>query len=151
MPSAEEFDPILDDEIVYRRVPVSQGWVLERGVSMNAFKPRPDDATGISLYRARFVSLEQAAKGLSKQGYYLLVLRAGDLRGWDRNRAEAIRRLARPCRDTKPVVSKARIRRLLQLVAPLGIITAKHVNVVEPLAGHVEQVDLILVMPPFVR
>lgn len=80
MPLAEEFDPISDDEIVYRRVPVSQGWVSERGVSMNAFKPRPDDATGISLYRARFVTLEQAARGLSKHGYYVLALRAGDLR-----------------------------------------------------------------------
>jgi hypothetical protein len=80
MPLPDENDSISDDEIVYRRVPVSQGWVDERGVSMNAFKPRPDDETGISVYRARFLSLEDAAKGLSKHGYYVLALRSGDLR-----------------------------------------------------------------------
>lgn len=32
------------------------------------------------MIHAVCVSLEQAAKGLSKQGYYLLALRAGDLR-----------------------------------------------------------------------
>ena len=31
-------------------------------------------------YRARFVSLDDAARGLSKQGYYVLALRAADLR-----------------------------------------------------------------------
>ncbi|MGH7137892.1 MAG: hypothetical protein ACREHD_19250, partial [Pirellulales bacterium] len=72
MPLPGEYDPISDDEIVYRRVPVSQGWVTEHGISMNSFKPRPDDDTGISVYRARFLSVEQAAKGLSKQGYYVL-------------------------------------------------------------------------------
>lgn len=71
MPLPGEYGPVTDDEIVYRRVPVSQGWVTERGVSMNAFKARPDDDTGISVYRARFLSVEDAARGLSKQGYYV--------------------------------------------------------------------------------
>lgn len=80
MPLPGEYEPVSDDEIVYRCVPVSQGWVSEHGVSMNAFKPRPDDDTGLSVYRARFLSVEQAAKGISKYGYYVLALRAGDLR-----------------------------------------------------------------------
>lgn len=41
---------------------------------MNAFKPRRDDDTGLSVYRARFLSVE------SKQGYYVLALHVGELR-----------------------------------------------------------------------
>ena len=80
MPSPAEFEPIADDEILYRRVPVSKGWIDEHGVWPDAFEPRADDDTGLSVYRARFVSLEDAAKGLSKRGYYVLAMRAGDLR-----------------------------------------------------------------------
>jgi rhodanese-related sulfurtransferase len=80
MPAPEENDPISDDEILYRRIPLSKGWINESRVSMNAFKPRPDDDSGISVYRARFLSVEAAAQGLSKQGYYVVAMRAGDLR-----------------------------------------------------------------------
>jgi hypothetical protein len=80
VPSPAEFEPVADDEILYRRVPVSKGWVDEHGVRPDAFEPRTDDHSGLSVYRARFVSLEDAAKGLSKRGYYVLAMRAGDLR-----------------------------------------------------------------------
>lgn len=80
MPLPAEYEPISDDEILYRRVPVSMGWVDDRGVWPDAFEPRADDRTGLSVYRARFVGLEDAAKGLSKRGYYVLEMRAGDLR-----------------------------------------------------------------------
>lgn len=80
MPQTAEYEPISDDEIIYRRVPVSMGWVDNHGVWPDAFEPRADDRTGLSVYRARFVALEDAAKGLSKRGYYVLEMRAGDLR-----------------------------------------------------------------------
>lgn len=63
MPLPGEYDPVSDDELLYRRVPISQGWINEHGVSMNAFKPRPDEDTGISVYRTRFLTIEDAAKG----------------------------------------------------------------------------------------
>jgi hypothetical protein len=80
MPLPAEYEPVADDEILYRRVPVSKDWIDEHGVWPDAFVPRPDDDTGLSVYRARFLSLEDAAKGLSKRGYYVLAMRAGDLR-----------------------------------------------------------------------
>ena len=70
--------------------PVSKGWVDDRGVSSDAFKPRPDDKTGLSVYRAKFLSVEDAAKGPSKYGYYVLAMRAEDLR------AEGVEIVSRP-------------------------------------------------------
>ncbi len=75
-----EIAEISDDELLYRRIPVSKGWYGAHGVSPEAFDPWKDETTGISVYRARHKSIEDAAKGLSKQGYYVAVLRAGDLR-----------------------------------------------------------------------
>lgn len=76
-----EVDPIGDDELLYRRVPVSTGWYSQGGLSPEAFNPRKGfDTSGISMSRAKHTSLEDAAKGTSKQGYYIVILRAGDLR-----------------------------------------------------------------------
>lgn len=80
MPSPEEYEPIEDDEILYRRVPVSMNWVTEDDIKPEAFKPRKDDTTGVSVSRRRFATVEQAARGKSKKGYLVLELRAGDLR-----------------------------------------------------------------------
>jgi hypothetical protein len=75
-----ESDSIADDELLYRRIPVSMGWYDSLGVSPEAFDPRKDEESGISVYRAKFTSLEQAAQGKSKKGYWVAILRAGDLR-----------------------------------------------------------------------
>ena len=56
------------------------GWYDEHGLSPRAFQPRDDDTTGISVSRAKYKSIEDAAEGKSKKGYYVAVLRAGDLR-----------------------------------------------------------------------
>lgn len=80
MPSPEEYEPISDDEILYRRVPVSMKWVTQEDVKPEAFRPREEDTTGLSVSRKKFLTVEQAAKGTSKQGYYVLELRAGDMR-----------------------------------------------------------------------
>lgn len=55
-------------------------WYSERGLSDQAFAPRKDDTTGISVSRAEYTSIEDASKGSSKHGYYVAVLRARDLR-----------------------------------------------------------------------
>lgn len=86
-------EPIGDDETLYRRIPVSRGWYDTNGLSPEAFEPRPDETTGISVYRAKYKSLEEAAKGKSKQGYYVAVFRAGDLR------ANGIQVVPRPAQD----------------------------------------------------
>jgi hypothetical protein len=72
--------PIDDDEILYRRIPVSMGWCDGDSVFPEAFGPTKRDVTGLSIYRARFKSLESVAAGKSKQGYYVTELLAGDVR-----------------------------------------------------------------------
>lgn len=80
MPSPAEYEPIGDDEILYRRVPVSMKWVNQEDVKPESFQPRKDDTTGVSVFRQRFLTVEQAAQGTSKHGYWVLELRAGELR-----------------------------------------------------------------------
>jgi len=77
---ANEPTPIDDNEILYRRIPVSKQWYNGKTVYAEAFEPRPDEHSGISLFRARFRSLEEAAKGMAKQGYYVAVLSVADLK-----------------------------------------------------------------------
>lgn len=72
-------EPIGDDEILYRRIPVSKGWYSSTGLSPEAFDPRDDEATGISFYRRKYKTLEESAKGKGKKGYYVAVFRASDL------------------------------------------------------------------------
>lgn len=72
-------EPVGADELIYRRVPVSKGWYSAGGLSPEAFEPRDDEDTGISVYRSKYKSLPDAAKGLSKRGYYVAVIRASDL------------------------------------------------------------------------
>ncbi len=89
MCAAEGIDPIRDEEFLYRKIPVSQGWYdpdATPPISPQAFHPRPDDNAGLSLDRARsedhpdFKMVDQAGQGQSSKGYYVAVLRAGDLR-----------------------------------------------------------------------
>jgi hypothetical protein len=73
-------EPVANDELLFRRIPVSMGWYSHGGLSPEAFDPREDDLTGISVSRAKYKSVEGAAQGKSKKGYYVAVLRAYDLR-----------------------------------------------------------------------
>ncbi len=74
-------EQIGDDEIIYRRIPVSRGWFVNGKVSPQAFDPNKDDTDGLSVNRAAFVSApELAAKGMSKKGYYVAELQAIGLR-----------------------------------------------------------------------
>ena len=73
-------EPIADDEVLFRRIPVSKGWYSESGLSPEAFEPRDDEATGISFSRGKYKSVQDAGQGKSKKGYYVAVIRAVDLR-----------------------------------------------------------------------
>jgi hypothetical protein len=74
---------IEDSEFLYRRVPASTGWYHQAtGVlKAEAFGPhRTQDITGLSVARAKYKSLEEAARGRPGKSYLVAVLRAGDLR-----------------------------------------------------------------------
>jgi len=76
-------EPVADDELLFRRVPVSQGWYdpqIAPHPSPEAFKPTRNDVTGLSVYRAKYKSVAEAARGREGRRYYVAVLRAGDLR-----------------------------------------------------------------------
>ena len=76
-------EPIADDELLYRRIPVSQGYydpANDPRPSPLAFKPTRNDTTGLSAHRAKYATIEQAARGRPGKSYYVAVLRAGDMR-----------------------------------------------------------------------
>lgn len=83
MPAPGGTEPVADDELLYRRIPVSQRWYdpqVDPCPSPEAFRPTPNDATGLSVYRGKYKTVEEAARGLEGKSYYVAVLRAGDLR-----------------------------------------------------------------------
>src|SRR5262249_15131074 len=82
MPAPDDgTEPVADEEIIYRRVPVSKtDWYCRGDLSPEAFDPLKDEHTGISVSRAKHTSIEQAAQGRSKSGYYVAVYRVADLR-----------------------------------------------------------------------
>jgi hypothetical protein len=83
MPDQDGTDAIADHELLYRRIPVSQGYydpAVDPNPSPLAFKPTRDDTLGLSLYRAKYKTMEAAAQGRPGKSYYVAVLRAGDLR-----------------------------------------------------------------------
>jgi hypothetical protein len=83
MPVANGTEPISDDELLYRRVPVSQSWYNRDqtpSLSPEAFRPQQHDMTGLSVARAKYKTIEEAAQGQEGKFYYVAVLRAGDLR-----------------------------------------------------------------------
>lgn len=80
MPEPDGTEPIGDDELLYRRVPESTGWWDGRQLDRVAFNPRKHDTTGLSVSRAKYTTIEQAARGQQGKRYFIAVLRAGDLR-----------------------------------------------------------------------
>jgi hypothetical protein len=75
-------DPIDDDELLYRRVPLSQNWYDFDSQELNAqaFAPNKNrDTTGLSVSRAKYKSLEDAARGQPGKSYLVAIVRAGDL------------------------------------------------------------------------
>ena len=80
---AEAIEAIEDEELLYRRIPASTGWYDQATgtVKPEAFGPHKQrDLTGISVTRARYKPIEQAARGQPGKSYFIAVLRVGDLR-----------------------------------------------------------------------
>lgn len=75
----EELIPIEDAELLYRSVSVRSGHYEDGVLSAQAFHPNSRDESGISLFRAKYRPIEQAV-GLSPDGYYVVVLQAGEMR-----------------------------------------------------------------------
>lgn len=78
-------EPITDDEIVFRRVSEVSGYYKpesDRPVSWVAFRPNRNDHTGLSVWREKYKSAEEAASHQARPGtrYYVLALNVGRLR-----------------------------------------------------------------------
>ena len=83
MPDPDGTEPLSDDEYIYRKIPVKPGWhnpSISASPSPQAFNPRKEDTTGLSVDRAKYRTIRESAQGPSTQGYYVAVLRVGDLR-----------------------------------------------------------------------
>jgi hypothetical protein len=78
----EGTEPVGDDEFLYRRISVLSGWYSpETRLKAAAFAPhKTEDQTGLSVWRAKYKTIEQAARGRAGKSYYVAILRAGDLR-----------------------------------------------------------------------
>lgn len=78
-----ESDPIHDEEILYRRIPVSMKWYTpdeNPPLSPYAFRPTKRDVTGLSVYRQKYKNIAEAALGRPGKSYYVAVFKAADLR-----------------------------------------------------------------------
>lgn len=74
-------EPIGDDELLYRRVLLEH---FDPSASPHpsplAFRPTNEDTSGLSLSRAKYTSVADAARGRAGKSYYVAAMRAGDLR-----------------------------------------------------------------------
>jgi hypothetical protein len=78
---ANGLDPIADDEILFRRVPECWFDFETQKPLDQAFGPhKKRDTTGVSLSRAKYKTIEEAALGQPGKTYYIAVLRASDVR-----------------------------------------------------------------------
>jgi hypothetical protein len=78
-----DVEPISDQEILFRRIPVSTGWYdpsRTPPLEPEAFRANRNDLAGISLSRAKYKTVEQAAEGRPGKSYYVAAFRAGDIR-----------------------------------------------------------------------
>jgi hypothetical protein len=76
-------EPIEDDELLYRRIPQQLPYYDPSEGSKpgpKAFRPRKDDKTGISVFRAKYTTPKQVAMDGCSERYYVAVLCAGDIR-----------------------------------------------------------------------
>ncbi len=76
-------DLIADDELLYRRVSKRSKWYNPDTDALHpqAFAPhKTSDETGISVYRAKYKSAEEASRRTPGEWYYVVVLCAGDVR-----------------------------------------------------------------------
>ena len=73
-------DPITDEELLYRRIPAQWFDPDLKEVNSAAFAPHKErDTSGLSVWRAKFKSLEEVARGQPGKIYYVAVLNVADL------------------------------------------------------------------------
>jgi len=75
-------EPIAEDELLYRRISEKSGWYDESTgeIDPQAFAPHPtEDRTGLSVSRAKYKTISQAAIGWPGKRYFVAILRAVDL------------------------------------------------------------------------
>lgn len=79
---ADGVERIDDDELLCRRIPVA--WhdpSINERPSPQAFRPRKDDTSGLSLTREKYHTPEEAAaSGRAGKQYFVALVRVGDLR-----------------------------------------------------------------------
>ena len=77
-------EPITDDEVLYRRSNISLNYFdpeSNEPISPKAFKPhRERDKTGLSVFRAKYINPSKLCDGGSGRRFWVISLRAGDLR-----------------------------------------------------------------------
>jgi hypothetical protein len=77
-------EPVEDDELIYRRIPEVWCDPDTRQLDDQAFAPhKTNDVAGLSLSRAKYKTIEEAAKGWPGKTYYVAILKAKDLRAND--------------------------------------------------------------------
>lgn len=89
-------EPVGDEEIVYRRIPTKPEYfdpIVSPTPTPLAFRPREQDTTGLSVYRANYVSPQQVATNSRGAKFFVASLRVCDLR------ANGIDVVARPKPD----------------------------------------------------
>jgi len=77
----EGFEPIDDDEVLYRRVlEVHFDRTVRATPDPQAMRPIAQDVDGLSLKRARYWTAEQVSRGRPGKTYFVAHLRAGSVR-----------------------------------------------------------------------
>jgi hypothetical protein len=74
----DDSEPIDDDELLYRRVPAALNLYdphAEPHLLPDAFRPNQNDVTGLSVYRAKYKTIEEVARGREGKSYHIVVLR----------------------------------------------------------------------------
>ena len=84
-PALEGTEPIAHDEILYRRLPANIDYYdsdSDLPVQWIAFKPNQRDSSGISVWRAKYLTPEDVARMNTRPGksYYLVAVTAAELR-----------------------------------------------------------------------
>ena len=78
-------EPITDDEILYRRIPTRPDYYnpdTSDRPSPLAFRPRDDDTTGLSVFRAKYVTPTGLAENDRGKRYFIGFLRASVMRSF---------------------------------------------------------------------
>lgn len=79
----DELDIVNDEEILYRRIPVRPEYYnpeVDARPSLRAFEPIRHDTTGLSVFREKLTTPEEAARGQLGKPYYVAVLLTRQLR-----------------------------------------------------------------------